>query len=1167
MNADQFIKTWKGRDGNEMGNSQSFLNDLCDLLGAPRPHDPKDGGTREEYSFERPVTFKHNNGKTSGGRIDLYRRGAFVLEAKQGSEQKARIADPRQYELVTGKTLTKQAAGMAVRNTPAWTAAMLKAKGQAYAYARALDVSEGWPPFLIIVDIGHVIDLYADFSGAGKNYTPFPDGRRYRIDMEALRDTETLALLRAVWIDPKSLDPTQKSARVTRKISDELAALGTSFHDQGHNAEVTARFLMRCLFTMFAEDVELIPKDSFTNLLIEMRGRPQHVASELEQLWSQMDTGGYTSTIKHELIRFNGGLFKEPDQQPLKALPLNTIQLGSLIRAAEQDWREVEPAIFGTLLERALSDKDRHKLGAHFTPRAYVERLVTPTVMEPLRGDWMDVQAAALTLQDDGKTDEAINAVRDFHRKLCNIRVLDPACGSGNFLYVALEGMKRLEGEVFELLRGLGFKDDFLTGLDDSANEKLTVDPHQFLGIEKNPWAAAVAELVLWIGYLQWHFRTFGKATPSQPVLKDFHNIEHRDALLLLEGEHPRLDDHGKPVTRWDGETMKRHPVTGEDVPDATARLGVMDYTKAQVADWPKADFIVGNPPFIGASRIREALGDGYAETLWKAYPKMPESADFVMFWWYKAAKLTQAKGGPRRFGFITTNSLRQTFARRVLEPFLNNKKTPLSLVFAIPDHPWVDSADGAAVRIAMTVATTGKRVGRLLTVETEDKTDREAEGRNVTFRERRGVIFTNLQTGTDVSSAGSLQSNSRLAYMGMKLHGQGFVLSEVKAMELLRTYDGSARDVIRPYLNGRDLVQNSRNLWVIDFSGLDLPSATKNFPSLVQILMDDVKPDRDAKSPNSADAQKYAELWWQFGKTRPELRESWRGLNRFIATPRTAKHRLFMFLENSVVPESEIVCFTISQADAISILSSAIHFAWFEATSSSRGVYEGKVRYNHSICFNAFPFPECTQKQRTRLVDLGERLDAHRKARQMAHPKLTLTAMYNVLEKLRADEPIKGKDKEIYNQGLIGILKDLHDQIDREVAAAYGWPADLSDEEILERLVALNRERAAEEAAGHVRWLRPEYQNPTGETAAAKDTGKLDLGDVETSAEIYDWPKALPLQVAFVRNALADLGEGDTETVAKCFKGARRKTVGDILESLAALGHVRQIGEDRFAA
>lgn len=1148
MDIERFLETWKDRDGNEAGNSQSFLNDLCDLLEVPRPHDPKEGGTRKEYSFERPVTFHHANGKTSGGRIDLYRRKSFVLEAKQGSEVKARISDPRQYELSTGKEFAPQPVNMARRGTPSWTAAMLKAKGQAYAYARALEVSEGWPPFLIVADIGHVIDVYADFSGAGKNYTPFPDGTSYRIEMDDLRKDDIRARLKSIWLDPLDLDPSKRSAQVTRQIADELAALGKSFQEQGHESEATARFLMRCLFTMFAEDVELIPKDSFTNLLIELREDPEHVAPSLEALWQTMDSGGFSPVLRRELAHFNGFLFKET-----RALPVNNFQLGLLIRAAKRDWREVEPAIFGTLMERALSAKERHKLGAHFTPRAYVERLVTPTILEPLRGDWLDVQAAAVKLQDDGKTDEAIDLIRDFKRSLCNVRVLDPACGSGNFLYVALEGMKRMEGEVAEALKGLG----------ETQSDAFTVDPSQFFGIEINPWAAQIAELVLWIGYLQWHYRTFGKATPSQPVLRDFHNIECSDALLVLKGQRPRMGEDGKPVTRWDGETMKRSPVTGEMVPDASARTLVFDYDSAAQVSWPKADFIIGNPPFIGASRMREALGDGYVETLWATYPKMPQSADFVMFWWEKAAQLA-GKGVVRRFGFITTNSLRQTFNRRVLEPHLNDRKAPVSLLFAIPDHPWVDSQDGAAVRIAMTVAAAGRRDGRLLTLETESRAETETDGRAVTFTERRGRVFANLQVGVDVASAMPLRANEGLAHMGVKLHGQGFLLPPNTAANLVRENPDYA-SVVRPYLSGRDLAQSSRRLWVIDLFSLTEAEAQARFPSAMQHVRDTVKPERDQNNRAT-----YRDNWWLFGEPRRELRPALRNLARYVATTRTARHRIFSFIDAAVVAESKLVVIADDDAVRLSVLSSSAHEAWSLAAGGWLGAGNDPT-YNHSDCFNTFPFPDCKLEQTSRLRELGERLDAHRKARQGEHPGLTLTQMYNVLERLRgidasgSGEVLEGRELDIYHKGQIGLLKDLHDQIDIAVANAYGWPVDLTDEEILGRLVALNRERHLEEITGTVRWLRPEYQNPTGAAVQGGKTADLALEDVVTS-ELHPWPRELPGQVSIVRAVLSDIGEADTKTLAGKFKGAGEKTLTPILESLVALGQARALGDGRYA-
>ncbi len=309
-------------------------------------------------------------------------------------------------------------------------------------------------------------------------------------------------------------------------------------------------------------------------------------------------------------------------------------------------------------------------------------------IIEPLRADWRSVQAAADLLRSQGKEKEALREVREFHRTLCEVTVLDPACGSGNFLYVALELMKRLEGAVIATMEELG-EAQASFGLAGH-----TVDPHRFLGIELNPWAANVAELVLWIGYLQWHYRTHGNAAPSEPILRDFRNIEHRDAVLTWSGRTPRLDEAGDPVTRWDGMTTMRHPATGEEVPDPSARVQIYDYADPRPAEWPEATFIVGNPPFIGNKRMRDALGDGYVEALWQAYPKMPGSADLVMFWWEKAA--LKARGydgqtGLRRFGLITTNSLRQTFNRRVLEPHLGDGKHPLSRLFAIPDHPWVD--------------------------------------------------------------------------------------------------------------------------------------------------------------------------------------------------------------------------------------------------------------------------------------------------------------------------------------------------------------------------------------------------------------------------------------------------------------------------------------------
>lgn len=1120
---EDFIARWKHSGGSEMANFQSFATELVHLLDVERIKVADADGQNNDYRFERPVTFTHT-GRERRGRIDLYRKDCFILEAKQ--------------------------IGPANRGAASFDDTMMKARNQADNYARAVSKEDGWPPFLLIVDVGNVIELYADFSRQGQGYTQFPDGNRYRIMLDDLAHDETRDLLRTIWTDPFSLDPSRIAAEVTRDIATHLAELGRSFEAQGHNSESVARFLMRCLFSMFAEDVDLIPRDSFTDLLRSLRGHVDHAQPSLKSLWEVMNKGGFSPILRQDLKRFNGGLFRESD-----ALPLNDTQLELLIEAAEADWRQVEPAIFGTLLERALDKRQRHKLGAHYTPRAYVERLVTPTIMDPLRSDWRDVQAAVQRLTEDGKQDKALDLVREFHRTLCETRVLDPACGSGNFLYVALEMMKRLEGEVTALMQELG----------ETQRSFLTVDPHQFLGIEVNPWAANVAELVLWIGYLQWHYRTHGTAAPSEPVLRDFKNIRTGDALLTWDEMTLRHDADGKPVTRWDGITTMKHPVTGEEVPDPNARLELYDYANAKPADWPDAEFIVGNPPFIGASRMREALGDGYAETLWKTYPKMPQSADFVMFWWEKAALKARAfngkkRKGTRRFGLITTNSLRQTFNRRVLEPHLADPKKPLSLLFAIPDHPWVDTLYGAAVRIAMTVAGAGNRAGQLLTVTNERREKNEAEGRPVTFNLRVGKIFANLQIGADVASCKSLAANAGLSSPGVKLHGSGFIVSKEQAKTLGLGRIEGADHVIRPYRNGRDLTSKPRDVMVIDLFGLSESDVTGRFPEIYQHISDTVKPER-----NQNNRAVYKRNWWIFGEPRRDLRPALRDLDRYIVTVETMKHRVFQFLDTGTLADNKLIIISIEDAAIISILSSRQHVVWSLAAGSWLGVGNDPV-YAKTKCFDPFPFAVLTDDQRKTLRTLGEDLDAHRKRQQAEHPTLTLTQMYNVLEKLRAGAALDDKDRDIYDKGLIGILKDIHDRIDAAVAEAYGWPADLSDEEILERLVALNKERSAEEANGLIRWLRPDYQNPDGRQVAKGKQAELDVGAVAASGKAA-WPKDLPEQIAAVREALADLGEATPEQIARRFVRARTTTVLPLLRSLAALGDAEQLDDDRFAA
>ena len=1138
-----FIDRWKNSGAAERANYQLFLSELCDVLGVPRPDPTKPDDDENAYVFERSVTFNHADGSTSTGRIDLYKRGCFVLEAKQGVEKREREEALSEVGKAKAKGTKK---GTATRGSALWDEAMLKAQGQAEQYARALPASEGRPPLLIVVDVGHSIELYSEFTCTGGTYVPFPDPRSHRLSIDRLSDPEVRETLRLAWIDPKALDPARRTARVTREIAEKLGRLAQSLEKSGHTAEAVATFLMRALFTMFAEDVELLRKDSFINLLKSLLGHTQQFVPMVEELWGRMKTGGFSTVLREKIVRFNGGLFENAT-----ALPLTEDQFDLLIEASKADWRDVEPAIFGTLLERALDPIERHKLGAHYTPRAYVERLVVPTIVEPLRAEWDAVKAAAVTFDRQGKQKEAAAEVQRFHRRLCEIRILDPACGSGNFLYVTLEHLKRLEGEVLNALDRLGHEQAALE------MAGFTVDPHQLLGLEVNPRAAAIAELVLWIGYLQWHFRTRGRVTPPEPIIKNFHNIECRDAVLAWDRTEPVLDDRGEPVTRWDGRTMKKHPVTGEDVPDDTKRVPLLNYVNPRPAEWPQADFIVGNPPFIGKGKVRDALGDGYVETLREMYPDVPESADFVMYWWHKAA-IVLREGKAIRFGFITTNSLRQTFNRRVVEQQLGQDK--ISLSFAIADHPWVDSADGAAVRIAMTVGVSGGSNGRLLEVVEETESGEDAA--NVKLLERIGLIHANLTIGADVGGAMPLQSNDDLASTGLILGSRGFVLTRTEA-DALKTANKECAKLIFPLRNGDDINGIGRDFYVIDTNGWSEEHLRSSVPEIYQRLRDTVYPERqENRDP------KLRKNWWLFRRSNEQVRAAISSLKRFIVTVETSKHRMFTFIDGTIKPEHILIVLGFDDAYFLGVLSSHTHVVWALATG---GTLEDRPRYNKTRCFDPFPFPDAKEAQRARIRELGEALDAHRKRQQAQHPDLTLTDMYNVLEKLRAGTALTAKEQVTHEQGLVSVLRQLHDDLDAAVAAAYGLPVTATDEEILAFLCKLNAERAAEERSGLIRWLRPSFQHPEATTTQAT----MGTADTETAAPAkakavgkLPWPKTLAEQAQAVRAALAvAAGPVDVATLAKNFKGTKTDRLEDILETLASLGQARALPDGRYVA
>jgi hypothetical protein len=1177
---DQFISKWELSGGHERGAGQHFLLDFCRLLGLEEPTPPLADNERNSYTFERRVERKKADGTTAPNWIDLYKSGHFVLETKQGVNPARDKSDPDQPLLPDLGKAQLVSSGHGKRGSSAFDKALERAHAQCERYIHALPADEGRPPFLIVCDVGHSFDLYAEFSGTGGQYERFPDPRSHRITLKDLQKQEIRDRFRAIWSDPRSLDPSKYAAEVTREVAKALADLAKSLEKDGHDPQVTAGFLQRCLFTMFAEDVELLPRESFLKLLRIAKEKPEGFLTMLNGLWKDMDKGSaFSPVIMDAVIQFNGGLFKD-----CSVLPLRPDQILYLIHAAKQDWSRVEPAIFGTLLERALDPRERHKLGAHYTPRSYVERLVRPTLIDPLREKWEAVRAAAAQLDEKGKIKEARATVETFHKELAAIRVLDPACGSGNFLYVSLELIKRLEAEVLDLFEKLG---------GDRALEmtNVIVRPDNFLGIELNARAAAIAQIVLWIGYFQFHRRATGKAdTNDRPLLPKHNTIECRDAVLAYDEKIPRRDpDTGEYVTIWDGRTTKPHPVTGKEVPDESARTNLFDYTNPKRAEWPQADFIVGNPPFIGNKRMRDALGDGYTECLRKAWKgKVPESADFVMFWWQKAAELLAGKK-VGQFGLITTNSITQPFNRALISKALSDQTHPISLKFAVPNHPWVDSVDGADVRISMTVAGAGTSEGVLSVVTSEQQLE---DGEILVDLEvTRGVIDGALSLGVSRSSIVKLEACEGLINRGMTLVGKGFFIGKRQSLGL----PADEQSFVKEFVTGRDLAQIRTERHVIDLFGLSEEEAIARMPHLYQYLAANVKPERMQNKRAS-----YRKLWWLFAEPRTRYRDAIRDIQYHILSPRTASHRYFIRFPVSTLGESEVITIALHEGTDLGILSSSIHLAWSLFMGTRLGVGDDP-RYAID-CFDTFPFPALEEGElKTRIRDLGERLDAHRKARQAAHPDLTLTGMYNVLEKLRAEEPLSDKDKKIHDEGLVTVLKQIHDDLDAAVFEAYGWKnlgfamkelekgrivdpdtggnllieiadganwgmvvrerKELLEQELLTRLVALNHERAAEEKRGLIRWLRPEYQAPEQGKAAKLEQDEIELGtDTQPAAapaEKLKWPPGLATQVAEIQKLLPATG-ANAMAISACF-GKRSKPreaqITEILETLRSLG------------
>ena len=606
MNVHQFVSKWQPIELSEIAVAQSHFIDVCALIGHPAPTDVDPKG--EFFTFE-VITDKVGGNR---GRADAWYKGRFIWEYKR-----------------PGSNLSK-------------------AYDQLLLYRESL----GNPPLLITSDT-HDIFIHTNFTNTIK--------KTYKIDFDILMGGQGLTLLRRAFFEPDSFKPAETKEQVTEATANTFINVAnilqqwTQANNSNEDTERLAHFIIRVLFTLFAEDMGLLPDDLFTQLVDQYKqtttAQLTDFAASLRQLFGTMRDGGLFGFYR--VNHFDGGLF---DDDYVPDMPTDIIH--ALRQACSQDWSNIDPSIFGALFERIIDQSKRSQLGLHYTSKQDIMLLVEPTIMEPLRNEWAFIkQKVRHNLQANNEL--AYSDLKGFSDRLSELKILDPACGSGNFLYVSLQQLLDLQKEVITFALQAGLPDI-----------PLTVNPAQLYGIETNPYAYELAQITVWIGYLQWRFDNGFRDIP-QPILRVLHNIQHRDAIL----------------TQIDG--------------------------KPSEPEWPAADYIVGNPPFLGSRKMRPELGDAYCDALLQVYrTRIRGLPDLVCYWFDKAANLV-ACGQTNRVGLIATQAIRGGNNRQVLQHIKNIG----DIFLAWSDREWI--LDGATVHVSIIGFASGRESVKVLDGQT----------------------------------------------------------------------------------------------------------------------------------------------------------------------------------------------------------------------------------------------------------------------------------------------------------------------------------------------------------------------------------------------------------------------------------------------------------------
>lgn len=776
---------------------------------------------------------------------------------------------------------------------------------------------------------------------------------------------------------------------VTREAADLLALCFRSIA-QRHERSLAQRFVLQMLVALFAEDIGLLERYFVTRLLEEC-DTPAKSFDLLGTLFVEMNTPGLTAGGRFRGVAyFNGGLFREPAR-----LELITEELDLLRNASRMDWSRVRPEIFGTLFEHSLEAEERRAYGAHFTNAVDIMKIVGPTISEP----W----SARI---------EAANSQRDLHgllERLQQFVVLDPACGSGNFLYLAYREIKRLEARIFERLGELSTRD-----LSRQARIGF-VTARNFFGIDINPFAIEIAKVTMSIA-----------------------------RKLAIDELH--VNEEALPL-----DTLDENFFVGDAlVTDAGER-----------APWPVADVIIGNPPFIGSKLLKPERGVDYVRRLRALYPEVPGMADYCVYWFRRAHDALRpcATADPTsgRAGLVGTQNIRNGQSRvGGLDVIVGDG----TIVEAVDNQPWSGEAN-VHVSIVNWVNSHDPAVlppTRRLWTASKEPRRRTATGRTPAHKlvqlecNTTTTINSGLTGGADVSQAEVLVVNTepQRVFQGITPGHAGFVLSE-EERTLLLARDPASTAVVHPYLIGRELVtgDGSPERFVIDFeqrSLLECQQFPAAFRRIEQLVLPDVEAKASAEHATESARKDQLERWWKLWRGRAEMLRAFDRLNgRFIACSRVTKRPIFVFVSTSIRVGDALQAFAFDDDYSFGILQSNAHWEWFAAKCSK---LEERLRYTPREVFDTFPWPQSPSVDRVRAI-----AEAGREIRRLRTAALDhargggFRAIYRVLE-------TPGRDP----------LKQAHADLDAAVRAAYGYATDA---DALASLLELNRAVTKREREG----------------------------------------------------------------------------------------------------